>query len=290
LADAGIQSVALKGPLLAEAIYGDVGRRLSNDVDLLVAAEQLYAAVEVVQGLGYVKPADYVEASGLPVVHFALAPERVGLPPVELHWRTHWYDQSFARERLLPSVGAPHDGWRPAPVDEFVSLLLFYARDGFVDLRLAADIAAWWDAFGSEVPRGAVDEVLGSYPSLARAIVVAVKVAESTVGLPAAEIFGKVPQLNLRDRIAIRLANPNPRTRRSQLYAEMGLVDGLLTPSGGFGAFARRQILLPPEVFDEHAQHIAGWRSRSRFGHSLRILARFGLAVPRLIRAPERLE
>jgi len=36
LAEAGVRSAALKGPLLAEAIYGDPGRRLSSDIDLLV--------------------------------------------------------------------------------------------------------------------------------------------------------------------------------------------------------------------------------------------------------------
>ena len=39
LADAGIRSAALKGPLLSDAIYGDSGRRLSSDIDLLVATE-----------------------------------------------------------------------------------------------------------------------------------------------------------------------------------------------------------------------------------------------------------
>jgi hypothetical protein len=224
------------------------------------------------------------------MVHFALAPERVGLPPVELHWRTHWYDRHFARERLLPPTRASPVGWRPAPVDEFVSLLLFYARDGFVDLRLAADVGAWWDAFGSDVQPGAVDGLLRTYPALARTVVVAMKVAETTVGLPTTQILGEAPKLNLRDRMATRLADPNPHARRSQLYADMGLIDGLLAPPGGFGAFARRQVFLPQEVFDERAQHIPGWRSKSRFGYSARVLARFGFAMTRLLRAPEALQ
>src|SRR5271154_5731288 len=48
LADASVPSVALKGPFLSEAIYGDPGRRVSNDIDLLVAEGQLLVAVEVV--------------------------------------------------------------------------------------------------------------------------------------------------------------------------------------------------------------------------------------------------
>ena len=92
----------MKGPLLAEAIYGDPGRRLSSDIDLLVAPEQLRSAVEVVRRLGYAAPTDYVQDSGLPLLHFGLVHERRELPPVELHWRVHWYERDFARERLLP--------------------------------------------------------------------------------------------------------------------------------------------------------------------------------------------
>ncbi len=239
LAGAGIRSTPLKGPLLGEAIYGDPGRRFSSDIDLLVAPEQLHAAVEVVRGLGYDAPTDYREQGDLPLLHFELAHERRELPPIELHWRVHWYEGSFARERLLPPSGDLMGDWRPAPAGELAALLLFYARDGFVDLRLAADLSAWWDVFGTELPPGALDELLRVYPALARAILVAVKVAEKIVGLPAAQIIGNMPRLHLRDRMAVRLANPNPHSSRSQLYADIGFIDGLLTPPGGFGAFIR---------------------------------------------------
>src|ERR1700691_1771295 len=82
LADAGIRSTPLKGPLLGEAIYGDSGRRLSSDIDLLVEPEHLQTAVEVVRGLGYHAPTDPVEHYGLPLLHFALIHERGELPPV----------------------------------------------------------------------------------------------------------------------------------------------------------------------------------------------------------------
>jgi Uncharacterised nucleotidyltransferase len=289
LAAAGIRSAPLKGPLMGEAIYGDPGRRLSGDIDLLVAPEQLRAAVEVVRELGYEAPTDYVHESGLPLLHFVLVHERGELPPVELHWRVHWYERSFAHERLLPPVGHSSDGWRPAPADELVALLLFYARDGFIDLRLAADLSAWWDACGASLPEGAVDALLQAYPELARVVAVAVNVAERTVGLPAARILGSVHARGLRERVAVRLANPNPHTSSSQLYADMGLVDGLLAPAGGFGAFVRRQLLPPPEVLDEQARHGARRRARSPLARCAGMLTRYGLTMARLVRAPEAL-
>lgn len=287
LADAGIRSASLKGPLLGEAIYGDPGRRLSSDIDLLVAPEQLRAAVEVVRGFGYAAPADYVERSGLPRLHFALVHERRELPPVELHWRVHWYERSFACERLLPPACDRQGGWRPAPADELAALLLFYARDGFIDLRLAADLGAWWDARGAELSPGAVDELLCAYPALARVVPTAVKAAENVVGLPVAKIIGHRPRLDLRERTAVRLANPNPNASRSQLYADMGLIDGLLTPRGGFGAFVRRQMLPPREVLDEQARRGETRWARSPLGCCVGALARYSLAMIRLVRVRE---
>jgi hypothetical protein len=289
LADAGIRSAALKGPLLGEAIYGDPGRRPSSDIDLLVAPEQLHTAVEVVRGLGYGAPTDYVDDSGLPLLHLMLLHERGELPAVELHWRVHWYEGSFARERLLPPVADPPHEWRPAPADELIALLLFYARDGFVDLRLASDLSAWWDVYGGDLPAGAIGELQCAYPALARVVAVAAEVAKETVGLPATEIVGDIPELGLRERLAVRLANPHPHSSRAQLYAEIGLIDGLLMPPGGFGAFVRRQVLPPPEVRDQQARHAARRRARSPLSRGAGMLARYCLAIARLMRAPETL-
>ena len=289
LAQAGIRAALLKGPLLGEAIYGDPGRRRSSDIDLLVPAEQLQAAVAVVRELGYGAPTDYVLDDGLPLLHFVLVHERGELPPVELHWRIHWYERSFARERLLPAAVDPRGEWRPAPADELAALLLFYARDGFIDLRLAGDLSAWWDVHGAELAPGALDELLRAYPALGRVIPVAARVAERTVGLPAAQIIGGRHELGMRERIAVRLANPNPRSSRSQLYADMGLIDGLLMPKGDFGAFVRRQLLPPAEVLDQQARHGARRRARSPLGRGAGVLGRYGLTMTRLLRPAETL-
>jgi hypothetical protein len=277
LASAGIRSQPLKGPLMSEAIYGDLGRRLSNDVDLLVPPEQLAAAVQVVRGLGYDPPADRADGDGLPQLHFALVHERGELPPVELHWRIHWYERDFARQRLLPPSIDGADGWRPQPVDELAALLQFYGRDGFVDLRLAADIAAWWDAFGGGLEGGALDEVMSSYPRLKRVLGVGAKVAQRTVGLPATMVMAAPPELDLRERIALRLADPNPRTSEPQLHAEMGLVDGLLTPADDLRAFARRQILEPPQALELGAVAGAEDRGGMRIRYAARVLIRCGV-------------
>jgi Uncharacterised nucleotidyltransferase len=287
LAEAGIRCAALKGPLLAEATYGDPGRRLSSDIDLLVASDDLQAAVEVVRGLGYEAPSDHVERSGLPQLHFVLTHEQDRLPPIELHWRVHWYEQSFAGERLLPPALNPLGDWRPAPADELVALLLFYARDGFIDLRLASDLSAWWDAFGVELPRAALHEQLALYPALARVIPAATKAAEKVVGLPAAQIIGDSPRTGLRERITVRLTNPNPNSSKAQLYADTGVIDGLLMPAGGFGAFVRRNLWLPSAVLEHQARHGARRRARLPLARAAGVLGRYGLTMARLLLRPE---
>lgn len=288
LADAGICVTTVKGPALAEAIYGDIGRRLSGDIDLLVAPEQLLAAVDVVRELGYSAPADHVERRGLPTLHFRLVHAQEALPTIELHWRVHWYEPRFARQRLLPPADGCATGWRPAPCDELAALLLFYARDGFVDLRLAADLSAWWDVFGHSLSPGALGGLLRSYPELGRVLRVAVRVADLLVGLPTRQIIGDMPSPSLRECVAVRMADPHPRASSPQLFADIALIDGLLAPPGGFGAFVSRQILPPRDALGEYAALTRMGRANSRFGHAARVLSRFALAMIRLVRRPER--
>lgn len=284
LEEEGIAVAPLKGPKLSEALYGDPGRRLSNDLDLLVDPDRLAEAVEVICGLGYERPTDFVYRNGLPLLHFALVHPRSELPPVELHWRVHWYEERFSRERLLPPCGHGPD-WRPAPGAELVELLLFYARDGFVGLRLAADVGAWWDRRGDELRAEEVQEILVDYPQLSRVLMTSLRVAERIVGLPAAQVLGAPPQLNLRDRLAARLADPVPMVPVSQQHADMGFIDGMLTPVRDLPKFGRRQVFIPAEVFYEYAKH-EGFRARSSFDYAFRVLARYGLAGFRALRRP----
>ncbi len=287
LAEVGIRSTPLKGPRLSESLYGDPGRRLAADVNLLVAPDRLAAAVAVVRKMGYAAPTDHVDRHGLPSLHFALSHERDELPPVELHWRIHCYEGNFAEERLLAPSGELSGNWRPAPIDDFAALLLLYARDGFMSLRLATDIGAWWDVYGAGLEPAALDGLTRDYPALERALLTAVRVASSMIGLPAERITQRSARIDLRGRIATRLADPHPRASEPQIYADMGLIDGLLTPPGGLLAFVRRQVILPREVLLEYTPEPArGQVVSSTLGHAVRVLGRYGLAMIRLFRAP----
>jgi hypothetical protein len=286
LTDAGIRCSTLKGPELSEILYGDPGRRPSNDIDLLVATEQLRDAVEVVRTLDYDHPTDHIENNGLPLLHFALIHLRGALPMIELHWRIHWYEQSFARDRLLAPSDELSSTWRPAPIDELTALLLYYARDGFSGLALATDIGAWWDAFGATLQPGALDESIRAYPALDRVLSVAARVAEKIVGLPTDRIVKARPRLGVRGRVATQLTEPYSRSGSAQVYADRGLVDGLLAPSGSLRAFVRRQVIVPREILNQHALAAQQERANSTLGHGIRVVSRYGMAMARLLWRP----
>jgi hypothetical protein len=285
LADAGIRCSPLKGPLLGEALYGDAGRRSSSDIDLLVEPACLRDAVEVVRRLGYAQPRDRVDEHGLPLLHFALLHERAELPPIELHWRIHWYESRFAQERLLAPASVRALDWRPAAADELAALLLFYARDGFLALRHACDVGAWWDARGGELERGEFDELLAAHAALGPVLRTALAVAGRAVGLPASQIAEIGPRLRARERAAYRLTGTGAGRSEAQRFAQMGLIDGLLAPPGGLRAFSERQLIAPGQAPSSDA---AGVRTILDTGHGLRVLCRYALALLGLLRRQRR--
>jgi hypothetical protein len=276
LRDAGIASIPLKGPTLAEDLHGDAALREYGDLDVLVAAGELDRATAVVRRLGWSDAED--EGRRRPRLHRILRDPDGRLPEVELHWRIHWYETRFTDELLASSreLGGVR---RLDPIHELVALLLFYARDGFTGLRMAADIAAWWDEHGGPGVAGALSELTRRHPALAEpcraGIVAAVKVA----GLPAE--VASAPRVR-RSAWAIRLTNWDLRGDAAQIQANVTLIDGLLAPRGGFFAFVRRRLFPPARALpaardlpDDARVRAAGFTA----AHAVRTLARYVFAL-----------
>jgi hypothetical protein len=199
---------------------------------------------------------------------------------LELHWRVHWYEQQFSRDLLFHSREQDRVSRRPTPADEFTSLLLFYARDGFVDLRLACDVAAWWDIYGPQLQTGAMGEMIKRYPRLERVLLAATKVADQLVGVPSRELLGGHPRLERRVRLAGALANPDARGSAHHQHADAWLVDWLVTPTGGRRDCLRRQLQGPSGLPAQAPQ-----RSRSLLAYlerGARLLRLYALSLSRL--------
>jgi hypothetical protein len=282
LESARVAAVPLKGVTLASRLYGDGLLRDPADVDVLVATEHLRPAAEVIGELGYELVSGRVDR--LPRLHLTFADPEGARPSVELHWRVHWYEETFARDLVRRSI--IENGVRiPSAADEMAAALLFFHRDGFLGLRLAADVAGTWDLRRDELAPHAIAEVARCHPALAPALNAAAEVARATVGLPAAELMGSAAGLTRRTRLAVSLANWELHGDRDQMQADRALIDGLSTPPRGLGAFVVRAFLLE----DGHTQTSTERDARERLhfallraGHPFKLIVRLVLALVRV--------
>lgn len=265
---AGIPVLALKGPLLARRLHGDEGMRATNDLDLLVERGALSAATEVLEGVGYrVERGLHVSD---PELHLTLRAASGRLTRIDLHWRIHWYEDDFSRDLLARSAPGAGGVREPRPGDELAALLLFYARDGFAGLRLAADVAAFWDTRGEAIQFAAMAAIERDHPALAPALATAASAAERLVGLPAARAFGASPKPSRVLRLADWTLSESTRQSRANVH----LADILLAGRAGFPAALHRTFLTPAR---DHAE--GPLRPLATFDHALRLARRFGLAL-----------
>jgi hypothetical protein len=140
---------------------------------------------------------------------------------------------------------------------------LFYARDGFVGLRYAVDLTAWWDARGTELPPRALADIAAAHPELAPVLRAAVEAAHRVVGLPLYLAEG-VPS-RARGRVAARTANWRRDGEPLQYAADFTLVDWLVTPRGGQRAFVRRHLFPPIAVVaHDYGLEARPWAARVR--------------------------
>lgn len=281
LEQAGIRALGLKGSILARQLYDDPGARTVGDIDILVAAADLDHAVETVTRMGWRHERQRSRAARLPILHETLS--RHGLPQVELHWRVHWYEARFAADALdRAQRPAPHQPLAMTPADGLAALMLFYARDGFYGLRLAADAAAWWEHRCGEVdPNPQVAGITAAYPALAAPLEVAATLLRGLIGLP----FDAAPPAGRR-RLVSELATPFPDLDPAQVLANASLADLLLAPSGQRGEAVGRELQKIPEDLERPLRPqdgVSAYLERSE--HGLRVLRRWAIALfPALVR------
>jgi hypothetical protein len=146
---AGITAVSYKGAALAQRLYGNVGLRCFDDLDLLVAADERERAAAVLREFGY-EPyrsitererqelADceeqYVECSGGSVVdlHWAVAQPYLSMGPLPAGWRDRLRTLPFAGE-AIPVFGSS---------EELLVLALHGGKHRWARLAWLADFAA----------------------------------------------------------------------------------------------------------------------------------------------------
>lgn len=240
LDERGIAALPLKGPLLAAAVHGDLGLRETADVDLLVAPAHLHEAARLLEERDYRAAGDPLRANGLPDLHLRM--DHPARATVELHWRVHWYERGFSAAMLERAAPAPDGLRRPRSDDLAVSLLLFYARDGFHGVRLAADLAAWSDRHAARLPGAFLEPYARRHPQIAPALTAAATAAERVTGVPARSWLGGAVPSGRRALLAARLADWTQLGERDQLAANISLADVLLAPPGSTATAVGRQL------------------------------------------------
>jgi hypothetical protein len=146
LHEAGIKVVPLKGPLLAEQIYGSATLRTSRDLDLLVSQADIARAVAVLVAIGFVPDSadDYHR------------PWRRQSTTVELH---HDVENPLAFNfhvesvlgRTRPGVFQGQPCQRLAPEDELLFLCLHAARHRYERLSLIVDLQLAFEKLPGDV-------------------------------------------------------------------------------------------------------------------------------------------
>ncbi|WP_273851281.1 nucleotidyltransferase domain-containing protein [Guptibacillus spartinae] len=142
-----IKSIFLKGPVLAQDLYGDVSRRTSSDLDLLISINDLSRVEELLVSEGYEKD-DYIETVFSEWkwrhhhVTFFHSKKRT---KVEVHWRMNpgpgkepRFAELWERRRKSPLTVTPV--YLLGKEDMFLFLASHGARHGWSRLRWLIDI------------------------------------------------------------------------------------------------------------------------------------------------------
>ncbi len=210
LAASGIQVLPFKGPVFGAQAYGDPSLRVFRDLDLLIAAEDVTAALAMLDQLGYrsdvgdLSPRrlrDYHRYNGqdalfaagrMPVEpHWALAPRTLSMAfdPVPLWARAGSID---VNGRALPCV---------APEDALLIACLHGGKEQWSRLSWIADVAALMQAHALDW--AAMLERAGA-SGLRRMVLLGARLAERLLDAALPE---PLPAAIIADRVVDRLAD-----------------------------------------------------------------------------------
>ena len=153
LGRADVRAIPLKGPVLAESLYGDVSLRSCSDLDLLVPRDAVKKAFEILRAEGY-NHADRcaVELSDVEflvgsAMEYGFTPPAPSFPfRLELHWDIAWrwrgdaaiVDDLWAEAR--PQVFWGVEAWAMSPEWELLYLTVHAARHLWQGLKWIVDI------------------------------------------------------------------------------------------------------------------------------------------------------
>lgn len=139
-----VQSIFLKGPVLASILYGDISLRTSKDLDILVNPQHLSKAEEILKCLGYITDKEEELIGWKRKHHHVSYTNPITSSQVELHWRTssklkgERFEDLWSRRVTTTLASSPINYL--CQEDLFNYLVLHGARHGWFRLRWLYDI------------------------------------------------------------------------------------------------------------------------------------------------------
>ncbi|QAY66758.1 nucleotidyltransferase domain-containing protein [Paenibacillus protaetiae] len=143
--DHQIDSILLKGPILASMLYGDISLRTSKDLDILVNPEHLFEAEEVLLSLGYVSNDERITKRWmLRKKHHISYYHPLTQTRIELHWQMSSRVRGISfkllwKRRITFSLSGNPINYL-SQEDLFIYLIIHGARHGWFRLRWLQDI------------------------------------------------------------------------------------------------------------------------------------------------------
>ncbi|MFC4103159.1 nucleotidyltransferase domain-containing protein [Paenibacillus xanthanilyticus] len=143
----GIRTIVLKGPILANALYGNISMRTSKDLDMLIPASDVERMEEILREQGYDPTHDapqVLNTKKWKTHHLAYSHKESGIQ-IEVHWRLNpntvkepTFDELWERSNTSTLVSTPLHYLGDA--DLFQYLISHGARHGWFRLRWLCDI------------------------------------------------------------------------------------------------------------------------------------------------------
>jgi hypothetical protein len=228
LNEAGIRVCTLKGPALASRLYDEPAIRVSTDLDLLVAPDDLDRAVRALRARGYVGGSEATTSYLLRHSHH-LDFAKTGAAAIELHFQAYvgfgvTVPASALLDRAVEYAFSDHcNVLVPSVEDELMYLAVHAAGHSFVRLSWLYDMKI----LVMKNPQLNWDDVVNRSDRLgiSTAVGFAIELLTRWLGMPLADVAKKFPTRGMRAGVAnAMLAKAATETDRSPLSNLKGLL------------------------------------------------------------------
>jgi hypothetical protein len=189
LESAGVESLSYKGPVLAQALYGEVTHRQFSDLDILILPKDVSKAKAALLDLGYkteIEFAPHIEKAFVETGYEHSFRSAHGANLLELQWRIlpRFYSVDFDVADFFERASETNFGGHPLrtlrPEDLLLVLCVHAAKHVWIQLSWLCDIAQLaksprldWSAIQDEAKRLGIERIVNLNLLLAHKLLVA---------------------------------------------------------------------------------------------------------------------